>query len=135
MAREVRGIAPAARFRAVDPAQAFGDLERLAKARGHEIRLAGPSAVAGSARPVVGPVVMYADAPDALFASAGFKRVVRAGAADLVVWPPTERAVLLWPRTNEYGQATNRVVTYLDLLLGGAREQSAAEAVWREVPP
>jgi hypothetical protein len=111
-----------------------GDLQRrvleAAQRAGARCILAGPSAVEGPAALIGDPLTVYCDA-EAGFLGAGFERASGLG-GDLVVWTPPERMVFLRPRTLGKHQATNRLVTFLDLAASGSeRHRAAAEAVWQ----
>lgn len=121
----------AARFVAPDLGRIWDDVSRVTSRSGADILLAGASAVSGPERPIGGPLFVYADVDDAAFRRARFKRVNRVGLADLIVWTPAENSVLLAPRSLDGRPATNRVVTYLDLMLGGDRDRRAAETIWK----
>jgi hypothetical protein len=93
---------------------------------------AGPSAVEGPTALVGDPLTVYCDAqPLECFAGSGFEPAT-GPRADLAVWTPPERMVFLRPRTVGGHQATNRLVTFLDLAASGSqRHRAAAEAVWQ----
>lgn len=94
--------------------------------------LAGPHGVAGPERFVGGPVTMYFDRdPTAELEANGIERANRTG--DLVAWIADEEGIYLHPREIGGYPATNRVVTYLDLVAAGTdRARLAADAVWAE---
>lgn len=94
--------------------------------------LAGPSAVEGREALVGDPLTVYCDAPpQEWIADSGF--VLASGPrGDLVVWTPPERMVFWRPRRVAGHNATNRLITFLDLAaLGSQRHLAAAEAVWQ----
>jgi hypothetical protein len=123
------GGRPAARFRAGEPGALWTRVARAAEHDGIDVLVAGPSAVSGAERTIGAPLVVYAEANDATFTRAGLVRA-RAGIADVIVWTPSERALMLDPRIVDGVPATNLVATYLDLQLGGDRDQRAARALW-----
>jgi hypothetical protein len=102
-----------------------------AQRAGARCLLAGPSAVEGPAALTGDPLTVYSDAA-ARFLGAGFEPASGLG-GDLVVWMPPERTVFLRPRAlGNNRQATNRLVTFLDLASSGSeRHRAAAEAVWQ----
>ena len=93
----------------------------------------GPSATSGPGRLAGGALHAYAE--DGLveaLSDAGFA-VVELAAADIVLLRPTEKAVFLDAVPFDALNATNRVVTYLDLTVGeDERYRAAAEAVWAD---
>ena len=104
----------------------------LSRARraGARCVLAGPSAVEGPTAPVGDPLTVYCDS-EASFLGTGFERASGLR-GDVVIWTPPERMVYLRPRTVGGHQATNRLVTFLDLAASGSdRHKAAAEAVWQ----
>jgi len=121
----------ASAYQSRDRRSALNELASAAKRHGRDLRLAGPSAVTGPEASADGPLVVYLEgAPDPVMETIGFPRL-RSG--DVVVWPIVESAVLLEPRTIEDVAATNRVITYADLvMIGSDRSTEAALAVWNQ---
>jgi hypothetical protein len=124
------GVArPARRFavpRGKDPAAAV-----FAAARKQDIPLllAGPSAATGAARLVGQTLTLYVGAEHQDTLVRGFEERPQLG--DFALWVAPERGVFLKPRKVGTLPATNRVVTWLDLmLLGSDRARAAAEVFW-----
>lgn len=120
----------AAAFLSKDRRSAAADLARAARKLHREVRLAGPSAVTGPTAPAGGPLVMYLEGdPVEVMKAAGFHATT---AGDVVVWPIVEAAILLAPREIRGIPATNRVITYADLMVvPNDRAADAAGEVWR----
>ena len=118
-------------FLAPNRKRAATDVARAARAKGCEVRLAGPSAVVGPNASVGDATVFYLDGAAAeILEPAGFRG---SAAGDVVIWPVPERAVLLAPRQIDALQATNRVITYADLMMMPTdRQTAAATSVWSE---
>jgi hypothetical protein len=118
-------------FLAPNRKRAAADVARAARAQGREVRLAGPSAVVGPNASVGDATVFYLDGAAAeILVPAGFRET---SVGDVVIWPVPERAVLLAPRPIGSLQATNRVITYADLMMMPTDRQTAAAAsVWDE---
>lgn len=93
--------------------------------------LAGPSAITGPAALTGGPTTLYTNEVGLEALSKAELPETPLATADLVVWPALERGVFHAPREGPQPM-TNRVVTYLDLVVSGsARQREAAEAVWQ----
>lgn len=100
--------------------------------RGIEAFLAGPSALRDGLALVGGALVIYAGADaDGALEAASFRPT--RGAPDLVVFEIDEPAIRLAPRALRPIPATNRVVTFLDLVASGIdRHAEAARALWED---
>jgi len=105
---------------------------RATRKAGSARLLAGMHAVRGPERLVGEPLTVYCDVdPSTTLGAAGFEPA--AGRGDLMVWLAPETGVFRRPRMVGEHLATNRVVTYLDLLLADTdRHRAAARAVWEE---
>lgn len=107
------------------------DLIQQLQKEGHRIVLSGVSALAMPDAPIESIVSVYAEASaqDALVRLGC--EPSSAGMGNLAVWEPVERGVFYMPNAVEGVQASNRVVTYLDVATGkSARHQRAAEVYW-----
>lgn len=116
-------VAPRARSVAAD---AWAAVEP----KGARLILAGASATDALTS---GPTLVYADGEiDGALREAGFVRS-GPGRGQLVVWPPPTPMVFYAPRELDGRAATNRAVTYLDLVASEIdRYAAAAEALWAE---
>jgi hypothetical protein len=111
------------------PREIVGDLQ----AAGERCLLAGASASDAAEGLVEAAVTIYgSEQALAALRRAGCRDSVP-GLGNLIVWTAPERAVFSQPRLVVGVEATNRVVTYLDLATGtGSRAQAAALAAWSE---
>jgi hypothetical protein len=111
-------------------AKALDDAFAAAGRAGLRLLLAGPSAT----EKLVGRcAVVYGDrGVGGALEAAGFLPVRRT-AGELALWTPLEESVFSAPRVVGGRPATNRVVTWLDLVATGTdRHREAAEHLWSE---
>lgn len=100
---------------------------------GERCVLAGTSAYAGPDGLVDAHVTVYGDERALTALGRAGCRESLPGLGNLIVWTPPEQAIFYAPRSVGGVEATNRVVTYLDLATGATdRSQQAASALWSE---
>ena len=129
------GLPRAGLFALVKGKTKLRSMFRIAMRANRRCSLAGASATTGGAGLVGGTPTLYLELDDSntLPALEGIEQGGK-GVSDVIIWAPPEPGVFVAPRSLGGGlEATNRVVTYLDLLtMGTDRGRFAAEALWEE---
>lgn len=118
---------------AKEPGRAMEQLFATMTSQGAQCLLAGESALPRALRPVGAQPTVYLDRDLSSLTLPAGMQVVTGLRGDLQVWSAPEPAALRWSALVEGVPATNRVVTFLDLMTStSSRVRAVARELWEQ---